>query len=69
MTRPDRDTVLALLATRGTTVTARTSEPTEDVDGMPLGIESTEHDGLLWVTPESLGWTWDELGVDREDYE
>jgi len=40
----------------------------EDVDGIPLGVENETSTAVLVVSPEILGWTWDELGVDPEDY-
>ena len=68
MTRPDRDVVLTLLANRMKTVTITEHVFVEDVDGIPLGVENETSTAVLVVSPEILGWTWDELGVDPEDY-
>lgn len=65
--RPDRDVALRLLSARGQAVTLRNSHLVEDVDGGPLGVEVEETTGVLCVTPELLGWTWEELGVLDDD--
>lgn len=66
MTRPDRATVLRLLATDGQAVTVRTPELIEDADGIPAGVEITETTATLHVSVEALGWTYEELGIDPE---
>ncbi len=68
MTRPDRDVVLALLANPMKTVTITEHVFLEDADGIPLGIENETSTAVLTVSPEVLGWTWDELGINPEDY-
>lgn len=65
MTRPDRDTVLRLLAADGQMVTVREHELTEDVDGDPLGVRVDTTTAMLYVTPELLGWTAEELEADQ----
>lgn len=68
MNRPAREVVLELLANRWKTVTVTEHHFIEDADGIPIGIENETTTAILAVSPELLGWTWDELGVDREDY-
>jgi len=65
--RVDRDVALRLLAASGTTVTLIEHELVEDVNGDPLGIDSIDAgSGMLYVTPDLLGWTAKELGLDED---
>ncbi len=59
--RPDRETVLRLLAANGQPVTVSEPELVADVDGAPLGVSTVESNGTLVVALESLGWTQAEL--------
>lgn len=59
--RPDKATVQQLLAAAGQTVTMTQHQFTSDVDGIPSGVVTSEHTGVLAVSPQLLGWTTDEL--------
>jgi hypothetical protein len=67
VTRPDRDVVLRLLAAAGRDVTLTEHDLIEDVDGIPAGVTTTTTSGVLVVSPELLGWTRAELGLDEDD--
>jgi len=58
MSRPNRETVARLLASEGRPVLVRTVEPTEDVDGNPTGVTTTET-RAVWrgVSLTALGWS------------
>lgn len=60
--RPSKEVALRLLGRAEELSAFRTTELTLDVDGLPLGAETTttEVDGSL-VTPGLLGWTEEEL--------
>jgi len=62
MKRPSKAVALRLLGRAEQLSAFRTSELTQDVDGLPLGVvtTTTEVDGSL-VTPGLLGWTEAEL--------
>jgi len=64
VTRPDRATVLRLLAQDGQQVTHHQPVLVEDVDGIPAGVGTETTTASLYVTPELLGWTYAELGLD-----
>lgn len=63
MNRMNRAAVLLLLTASGQQVEVHEPHLIEDVDGMPLGVEIETHTAKLVITPELLGWTWDELGL------
>lgn len=58
MSRPTRETVARLLASEGRPVLVRTVEMTEDVDGNPAGVTTTET-RATWhgVSLAALGWS------------
>ena len=65
--RPDRATVLQLLALDGQLVTVQQQWLTEDVDGDPLGVEVSEATtATVAVCLAALGWTEEELERNEE---
>lgn len=62
--RTSRNVARALLAASGSMVAVRRPELTEDADGRPLGVEQVVETGVLHVSPELLGWTAAELGIE-----
>lgn len=60
------ETARALLAASGTIVSIHEPELTEDADGLPLGVRVETSTAMLYVTPELLGYTLAELGIEDD---
>ncbi|WP_129658575.1 hypothetical protein [Rothia halotolerans] len=61
--RPDKQTVLELLQHSGHNINFRTAtaKVISDDGDLYTYIPGSEYPGKLAVSPEILGWTWDEL--------
>lgn len=59
--RPDKATVQRILATEGNAIEIRNTRLIEDAEGVPWGTHTTTETGFLAASPETLGWTEDEL--------
>lgn len=56
-TRPPKHVVARLLAHHGQTVHQHQATITQDVDGIPSGVQHTTEHAVLDVDLEALGWT------------
>ena len=64
--RPNRASVEKMLAMNGKHVTITEHHFTQDVDGLPLGVENETNEATFAVSLELLGWTqaeWDDLTI------
>ena len=62
MKRPSKEVALRLLGRAEQLSAFRTTEMIEDVDGQPLGVQTTVHEvDASLTTPALLGWTEEEL--------
>ncbi|SNU00952.1 hypothetical protein SAMN06298212_10568 [Ruaniaceae bacterium KH17] len=67
MSRPDRETMLALMAAAGKPVTHTETGIVTRLDGTPVGLTTIESEGTLHFSPELYGWTEEELNNTTEE--
>lgn len=65
--RPSPEVARWLLEHDGETMTFTDHNVVEDVDGAPLAVTSEPMTGTLYVTPELLGYTIEELYPDETE--